>query len=74
MVVLLLMVSAFLVSHVRRDRRVRERESDLRLDFRTTPAPAVGAERRAGPTFLVAMIVRGILVSEVGVEMWDGVM
>lgn len=40
---------------------------------RTTPAPGIGAERRAGCDFLMVDFVRGILVGEVAVEMWSGV-
>lgn len=48
-------------------------ESDLLLVRRTTPAPGIGAERRAGCDFLMVDFVLGILVGEVAVEMKSGV-
>ena len=42
------------------------------MDFRT-PAPGSGAERRAGPDFLMVAFVRGILVGGVGLRVWCGV-
>ena len=65
MVVSLLMVSFFLLGVLL---KLRRGEEDLLLDFRTTPAPGRGAERRAGPHFLMVALVRGILVGGVDVR------
>lgn len=38
----------------------------LLLDCRTTPAPGIGAERSAGPAFLMVIFARAILFDDVG--------
>ena len=69
------MVPSFIVSAFRSAvlREMRWRVNDLLLDLRTTPAPEIGAEWRAGWDFLVVFLVRAILVAEVDVEVWDDV-
>lgn len=63
MVVLLLMVSDCLLAV---PGGMRGWSIDLRLDFRTTPAPGSGAERRAGRDLRMMGFAPGILIGEVG--------